>query len=84
MQFCVAGSFDFFFFCFVLLFNNHIVLETKLMNVVIFQLVFVPWPFCEECNQIAFPLGPFSCALCTKWRACADCDVMGVFFESEL
>jgi len=33
---------------------------------------------------MAFSLGPYSCALCTKWRACAYRDVMGVFFESEL
>jgi hypothetical protein len=64
-------------FFFVLFFNNHVVLVTEL-SVVIFQLVFVPWLLCAECKKVVVSLGPYSCALCTKWRECADCRLLDV------
>jgi hypothetical protein len=66
---------------FALFFNNHVVLVTE-WNVVIFQLVYVPWLLCAECKKMVVSLGPYSCALFTKWRARADYDEMGVSFES--
>jgi len=65
------------FFVLFFPFNNYVVLVTEL-NVVIFQLVFVPWLLCAECKKMVVSLGLYSCASCTKWRACAECGLLDV------
>jgi hypothetical protein len=59
-------------FSFMSLFLNSQITFMKDLNIVIFY-VFQSFNFCGECNRNKLvSIDRLSCALCSKWMACAD------------